>query len=140
VGFFGSLLGFLGNFFADGGIMTGRGPLALHRYAWGGIANAPQLAMYGEGSTPEAYVPLPDGRSIPVTMSAPPANSNWQGGGGPIAYAPVISISAPPGADRKWMEQTAAEMDRRVRAGFDGFRQSINSGGADSKVVGRRRK
>jgi hypothetical protein len=24
--------------------------------------------MFGEGSTPEAYVPLPDGRSIPVTM------------------------------------------------------------------------
>ena len=24
--------------------------------------------MFGEGSTPEAYVPLPDGRTIPVTM------------------------------------------------------------------------
>jgi len=57
---------FLG--FANGGIMTANGPLDLKRYATGGIANSPQLAMFGEGSTPEAYVPLPDGRSIPVTM------------------------------------------------------------------------
>ena len=27
--------------------------------------------MTGEGPVSEAYVPLPDGRSIPVTMSAP---------------------------------------------------------------------
>ena len=54
--------------FANGGIMTGNGPLPLKRYARGGIANSPQLAMFGEGSTPEAYVPLPDGRSIPVKM------------------------------------------------------------------------
>jgi tape measure domain-containing protein len=54
--------------FADGGIMSQSGPLDLKRYARGGVANSPQLAMFGEGSTPEAYVPLPDGRSIPVTM------------------------------------------------------------------------
>ena len=54
--------------FADGGVMTGRGPLSLRAYASGGVASSPQLAMYGEGSTPEAFVPLPDGRSIPVTM------------------------------------------------------------------------
>ena len=48
--------------------MTPDGPLLLKRYASGGIANSPQLAMFGEGSRPEAYVPLPDGRSIPVTM------------------------------------------------------------------------
>ncbi len=55
--------------FADGGVMTSMGPMALHSYASGGIANSPQLALFGEGSRPEAYVPLPDGRSIPVTMS-----------------------------------------------------------------------
>ena len=59
--------------FANGGIMTEMGPLPLKRYAAGGIANSPQLAMYGEGRMPEAYVPLPDGRRIPVAM---------QGGGG----------------------------------------------------------
>lgn len=62
-------LAFTGGFgFAMGGIMTGNGPMKLRRYAAGGIASGPQLAMYGEGSRPEAYVPLPDGRSIPVTM------------------------------------------------------------------------
>jgi phage-related minor tail protein len=55
--------------FADGGIMTSAGPLPLRAYAGGGVANSPQLALYGEGSRPEAFVPLPDGRSIPVAMS-----------------------------------------------------------------------
>jgi len=60
---FGKFLGF-----ANGGIMTANGSMPLKRYANGGIATSPQLAMFGEGSTPEAYVPLPDGRSIPVKM------------------------------------------------------------------------
>lgn len=55
--------------FASGGVMTSAGPTSLRTYASGGIANSPQLALFGEGSRPEAYVPLPDGRSIPVTMS-----------------------------------------------------------------------
>lgn len=56
--------------FAKGGIMTNEGSRALPKraYSRGGIANEPQLAMFGEGSVPEAYVPLPDGRTIPVTM------------------------------------------------------------------------
>jgi len=64
--FLGNIFGGFG--FADGGIMTQGGPMPLQRYARGGIANSPQLAMFGEGSKPEAYVPLPDGRSIPVTI------------------------------------------------------------------------
>lgn len=56
-------------FFADGGIMSASGPLPLKQYAKGGIANSPQLAVFGEGSMNEAFVPLPDGRSIPVTLS-----------------------------------------------------------------------
>ena len=54
--------------FANGGIMTGDGPMPLKKYASGGIASSPQLAMFGEGSRPEAFVPLPDGRRIPVSM------------------------------------------------------------------------
>jgi hypothetical protein len=56
--------------FADGGIMTGAGAVQLRKYATGGIASSPQLALYGEGSMAEAYVPLPDGRSIPVTINS----------------------------------------------------------------------
>lgn len=62
--------------FAAGGVMTGAGPLPLRRYASGGVANSPQMAIYGEGSKPEAYVPLEDGRTIPVTVNG--------GGGGVI--------------------------------------------------------
>ena len=59
--------------FAMGGIMGPDGPMPLKRYASGGVARSPQLALFGEGSMAEAYVPLPDGRRIPVAM---------QGGGG----------------------------------------------------------
>ena len=59
--------------FANGGVMTSAGALPLNTYANGGVANKPQLALFGEGRTPEAFVPLPDGRHIPVAM---------QGGGG----------------------------------------------------------
>lgn len=59
--------------FANGGVMTGSGPVPLKAYNRGGIARSPQLALFGEGSRPEAFVPLPDGRRIPVAL---------QGGGG----------------------------------------------------------
>lgn len=58
----------LGLKFAMGGVMTEDGAMPLKRYAAGGIARSPQLAMFGEGSQPEAFVPLPDGRRIPVAM------------------------------------------------------------------------
>ncbi|MBF0394365.1 MAG: hypothetical protein HQL38_16940, partial [Alphaproteobacteria bacterium] len=70
--------GIVGTFgFASGGIMTPRGPLPLEMYAEGGVARSPQLALFGEGRMPEAYVPLPDGRSIPVSLDwTPPANDD----------------------------------------------------------------
>ena len=73
--------------FADGGVMTADGPLSLplRGYASGGIANSPQLAVFGEGSRPEAYVPLPDGRTIPVTMSG--------GAASPMGAGHVFNIS-----------------------------------------------
>ena len=54
--------------FANGGIMTSMGKLPLNAYASGGIAKTPQVAIFGEGRKNEAFVPLPDGKSIPVTM------------------------------------------------------------------------
>lgn len=68
-GLLGGLLGSLFSF-ADGGVMTSHGPLPLRRYADGGIASSPQLAMFGEGSGPEAYVPLRNG-GIPVHLKMP---------------------------------------------------------------------
>ena len=55
--------------FANGGIMSSQGAVPLRAYSSGGIVNSPQLALYGEGRMNEAYVPLPDGKTIPVTMS-----------------------------------------------------------------------
>lgn len=75
--------GYTGAFgFANGGIMTEAGSVALRKYAKGGVADRPQLALFGEGSMAEAYVPLPDGRSIPVTMSMPNAQQGQGGMGG----------------------------------------------------------
>lgn len=73
--------------FAMGGIMTGKGPLDLHAYANGGIASSPQLALFGEGSMNEAFVPLPDGRTIPVTM---------KGGMAPEVHLNIINNSGEP--------------------------------------------
>lgn len=58
--------GFTG--FANGGVMSPRGPMPLRTYSRGGVANSPQVAVFGEGMMNEAYVPLPDGRRIPVAM------------------------------------------------------------------------
>jgi len=60
--------------FREGGIMTQYGELPLRHYQGGGMATSPQVAVFGEGSTPEAYVPVPSGR-IPVEIKTP-ANSN----------------------------------------------------------------
>lgn len=77
--------GFTG--FAKGGVMTGSGSMPLRRYAEGGIARRPQLAMFGEGSMPEAYVPLPDGRTIPVSLEG------GVGGSAPNVTVNVINQS-----------------------------------------------
>lgn len=55
--------------FANGGIFGKDGVIPLRAYRKGGIADSPQLAIYGEGDMNEAFVPLPDGRSIPVTLN-----------------------------------------------------------------------
>ena len=68
---------------ANGGIMTSMGAMPLRTYAGGGIASSPQMALFGEGSMNEAYVPLPDGRRIPVAM---------QGGGGGTSV--VVNVDA----------------------------------------------
>ncbi|EJQ4599638.1 tape measure protein [Salmonella enterica] len=70
--------------FAKGGIFGKDGVVPLRAYQKGGIADSPQLALFGEGDMNEAYVPLPDGRSIPVTLNA----EGIKGGGGGV-FSPV---------------------------------------------------
>lgn len=92
--------------FAMGGIMTSQGKKPLFSYAGGGVASSPQYAEFGEGRKPEAYVPLPDGRSIPVTM---------QGAQG----APNIHIHEAQG--------TKAEVSYGTRNGDDGIHVTIKA-------------
>ena len=93
--------------FANGGIMTGDGPVPLRKYAGGGIANSPQLAMFGEGSMPEAYVPLPDGRRIPVAM---------KGGGGTNVVVNVDASGSQVQGDAGRGEQLGRAISQAVQA------------------------
>lgn len=77
------------SFKANGGIVTSNGEVDLRKYARGGIATSPQLAVFGEGSMPEAFVPLPDGRSIPVSFRG--AGAGESVGGNNISI--VINVS-----------------------------------------------
>lgn len=86
---------------ANGGIMSAKGMIPLNKYSRGGIANSAQLAVFGEGSRPEAFVPLPDGRSIPVSM---------KGGGGGDTNVNVSVIMG--GAD-----STKADTDKGAALG-----------------------
>ncbi len=70
--------------YANGGIMSSKGDVPLRKYARGGIANRPQVALFGEGDQNEAFVPLPDGRRIPVKLDV-------KGAGG-SAQPPVVNV------------------------------------------------
>ncbi len=61
---------------AKGGIVGPQGKIPVHAYSSGGIAKTPQMAIFGEGRSPEAYVPLPDGKNIPVRMEGGGAGTN----------------------------------------------------------------
>jgi|GEM_PF-737539 len=110
--------------FADGGVMTTAGPLPLTRYGLGGIADSPQLALFGEGRMPEAFVPLPDGRTIPVTIIEP-ANDEPDGDGQGIGElieetrrmtAAVMALRSDNASLRRGLDRVVAAADGRGRA------------------------
>lgn len=103
--------------FADGGVMTSKGPLPLNAYAGGGIASTPQLALFGEGRMNEAFVPLPDGRSIPVSMK----------GGGQQAVTVVQNFTVGDVASISMVRQAVANSQRQIVSAFS---RSQNYGGA----------
>lgn len=94
--------------FASGGIMTANGPAQTAPYD-GGITSDVSVALFGEGSQPEAYVPLPDGRSIPVTLSLP-ANDD-SGGNGETRDALRLQR-----ADSRELVQEMKRLNREVAA------------------------
>lgn len=110
-GLLGRAFGWITSLFEGGGVMTSHGPLPLRTYASGGIAATPQLALFGEGSTPEAYVPVPNGR-IPVTLRG--------GGSGPgigsIATNIVINVAGGGTAGGAGAAPDPAEQARNIGA------------------------
>ena len=79
--------------FANGGLMSSAGEMPLKKYAQGGIARSPQVAIYGERG-PEAYVPLPDGRRIPVALQSDDRMRQAMGAGPTQgATSPVLNMS-----------------------------------------------
>lgn len=72
-GFFGKedggIVGASGEVFARGGVMGARGALPFNQYARGGITSTPQMALFGEGSGNEAYIPLGGDTRVPVQLN-----------------------------------------------------------------------
>lgn len=94
---------------ADGNVMTESGPMALKKYSNGGIARTPQLSLFGEGSMAEAYVPLPDGRSIPVTMSG-----DGSGGGGGDVYNITVPVTVDGGGQAATSSSNAGALGKAI--------------------------
>lgn len=99
--------------FEDGGIARNGRPVMggkpMKRYARGGVAR--EASIFGEAGT-EAAVPLPDGRSIPVTFTGPKIPRGGAGGG--VSYSMPITINAP-GADAAKLEQVRQEVRKLGR-------------------------
>jgi hypothetical protein len=118
----GGIMGmFGGNKFADGGIMSSAGSLPLHKYANGGVAATPQLALFGEGRLNEAYVPLPDGRTIPVSMKSPMGggvnNVSSQSNQVTVHVNPTTGTTSTnaSGMDPNMMQQLGSSIGAKVR-------------------------
>jgi len=112
--------------FANGGIMTSSGPLPLNSYARGGVARNPQMALFGEGSQPEAYVPLPDGRTIPVTM---------KGGSAGMTIVQNFDFSNADSNTEARLRQAAAAIAQTTK---QAIYAEMQDGGNVSKISGRR--
>lgn len=127
--------------FAKGGVMTSRGAVPLRQYSKGGIANSPQLAEFGEGSRPEAYVPLPDGRSIPVRMQLPSLRpSGRQDGNVNIKFIDYAGVSLRQKETRDSFGRRELEfvidqrIDRQAADPYSGMSTALSTRGAKNPV------
>jgi hypothetical protein len=73
---FGGGAGVGGLLLAKGGVVQGDMGVPFRAFAAGGVTNGPTMALFGEGSKREAFVPLPDNRSIPVTLTGQDGGTN----------------------------------------------------------------
>lgn len=115
-GGFGSWLSglFRGAFVPNGAQATLAANGGLGLYANGGISNRP--AIFGEAG-PEAAVPLPDGRRIPVEMRMPRIAAN-NGGARLIVNRSIHFHGAPAGYTAQVEEEEDAEGNEKVNVTF----------------------
>lgn len=108
--------------FAKGGVMRGAMSPPVKAYGYGGVARSPQLALFGEGRQAEAFVPLPDGRSIPVSMQG-------RGGGGTTVNLHINAIDGP--SVMQFFQTHGKTLWRAVASGIGGesndLRQAVRS-------------
>lgn len=109
-GLFGNLAGLFGG--GGGGLGTSFFPPApssggIGLFADGGISTKP--AIFGEAG-PEAAVPLPDGRSIPVTLNSGASNT-----GGGETYAPQYNFTGT-SEEFQQFKQFVLERDKQFNA------------------------
>ena len=120
----------------DGSSMADRGALPLRRYSNGGIAITPQLAMYGEGRLLEAYVPLGDGRTTPVSLQLPaPGAPASIGSSHSIVSSPTINVSVNGSARPPRLEPRPRREDRQAPEVSSGG--NCGAGAAPANATGR---
>ena len=105
-----------------GGVVQGNMGTPVRAFASGGVTNGPTMALFGEGRNREAFVPLPDNRTIPVTLTG------GSTGGDTHVYFNVSAIDArsvqPP---HHGTELVALGLPAR-RAGVARFRAEVADG------------
>ncbi|MFG1330254.1 hypothetical protein V5F41_03265 [Xanthobacter autotrophicus] len=102
--------------FAEGGVMTPQGPRKLQRFASGGVSR--NAAIFGEAG-PEAAVPLPDGRRIPVDLRLPTMGGIEAAGAVSNTFSPTFNI------DARGSTMTAQEMQSAVAPLLRQWREQI---------------
>lgn len=103
--------------FANGGIAANGRPVALPRFAKGGVARS--ASIFGEAG-PEAAVPLPDGRRIPVDLRIPNTAATSASAAPNITIAPVFNVQngTPEGIDKLKAEMVPT-MQKIAKQAFD---------------------
>lgn len=100
--------GYLGantSFSANGNVVSASGVMPLSRFAKGGVVNSPHVAVFGEAG-PEAFVPLPDGRRIPVEMS----------GSGSGGVSVVVNVNVATGEEKVTGNNEAMAIGKMISA------------------------
>ena len=100
-----------------GGILPGNvtSTAPVKAFARGGIARRPTMALFGEGNTAEAFVPLPDNRSIPVS---------FVGGGAQTGTQVSINIQA---MDSRDVQRALLEQQSTLRGIFTNTMETRSS-------------